>query len=861
MSLAPLCFGESPPSSFFPPSTSPSASTAARVRARSDPAQQLKYQGLTRQQRLLLLRGAGFHSIALPARDINCRTPVGSPRSGSLVDGEEDEQATPRGAGRTRRCTGEPAGNPLGILEEINNSARRRKASWVDVPCPEDHTSTNSSLADENTPPSLAGSSPRAAKMRSRGGSLTPQTPSPIAKNTKRRPRRSPTFRSTYLESAQYIEHLESQLVALQTQLQALTSPTTTKAHSAKLRALTSESRLLRQELLEWETRFNERVREEVGGRVELETRIKTLERELDVKEGKVRELQWELEALEGKARAVGTVEAENISLGRRVDLLTELLAHSPTKLAPGPAVPLSTDGQQKRPRPRSMFPLIVPSESVCAPPLSVQAEIDSKRDSVRSMSSTSTLSQSHWSDDYEDLLHHYPSKRNRVSTDLESIFSGVSASSSLASTQPSVSRPTSMTSDTLVNPGTWGLPAPSPLSRDRQIRSNRQRRMRRFPSGSSAPKSLILPSTSNTSSLSASVPPGHFPEHMHEVQTAREYMSARQPSLSFITPRNSYRSASSWTEKETLSVLEANSTLNRPHPNVQFNETPSPSSQLSSYQESDADLSQGTPAQRDSLFAEISRVEEGPLPSTPTIETPQPSCRPIGTHTSPNGQVSSTTSFQNQISTKRSTHPVLTTGLGSFLWRLSTILNEAWQNPVKIARKVVCAGLSARESKAAGRMDWWLLGLLLRPIRRKGEREDMIDAESPVLLSGKSLDGHGCRDCLGEAGETRRLGKDIEDEYFAGEGKMDCEDTEIGRKTSGSLTVRAASTISEDTIHYTNGPEEASPHQKLLLWIEFTVALIVAVGMAVKDGPAALLPRHATVDAGVMTDHQGIES
>ncbi|KAI9773053.1 MAG: hypothetical protein M1840_008173 [Geoglossum simile] len=857
MSLAPLCFGESPPSSFSPPSTSPSASTAARVRARSDPAQQLKYQGgLTRQQRSLLLRGAGFQSITLPARDINCRTPVGSPKPGSQVDGKEDEQAAPRGVGRTRRCTEGPTGNPLGILEEISNlAARSRKASWVDN---EDQPSSHSSVADENTPPNPPGSSPRTAKMRSRGGSLTPQTPSPIAKNTKRRSRRSPTFRSTYLESAQYIEHLESQLVALQTQLQSLTSPTTTKAHSAKLRALTSESRLLRQELSEWETRFNERVREEVGGRVELEARVKTLERELDVKEGKVRELQWELEVLEGKARAVGTVEAENISLGRRVDLLTELLAHSPTKLAHGSTVSLSTDGQQKRPRPRSMFPLIVPSASICAPPLSVQAGADPKRDSVRSTSSTSTLSQSRWSDDYEDLLHHYPSKRNRVSTDLESIFSGVSASSSLASTQPSVSRPMSVISDTLINPGTWGLPAPSPLSRDRQIRSNRQRRMRRFPSGSSAPKSLILPTTSNTSSLSASALPGVSPEYIHEVQMAREYMSAGLPSLQFSTPRNTYRCAPSWAEKETLSVLEANSTLNRPRPGVvRLNETPSPSSQLSRYQESEANLSQGTPAQGDSLFAEISRVEGGPLPLT---ETPQPSYRSIGTHISPNDQLYSSTSLHNQISITRPAHPIFTTGLGGFLWKLSAVLSEAWQNPVKIARKVVAAGLSAREPKAAGEMDWWLLSILLRPIRRKGKGEDTTDPEKRVLLDRKSVGGFGWSDCSAEASKAQRPGNYVEDESFSGESEMGYEDREIGRKSSGSLTVRAASTTSLDTIRYTSGPVAAPSYQRLLLWIEFTVALIVAVGMAVKDGPAALLPRHATADAGVTADHEEIE-
>ncbi|KAI9771228.1 MAG: hypothetical protein M1839_002849 [Geoglossum umbratile] len=867
MSLTPLYLGEFPPPpspSFFPSSTSPSTYTTARLRARSDPAQQLKYQGLTRQQRLLLLRSAGFQGIALPARDINGRTTVGSPRLGSQINGEEDEQTTPRGVGRTRQCTGEPTGNPLGILEEISNSAaRRRKATWVGVDCSEDRTSTHSSLDNENTPPEHPGNPSGAAKMRSRGGSLTPQTPSPITKNTKRRQRRSPTFRSTYLESAQYIEHLESQLVALQTQLQSLTSPTTTKAHSAKLRALTSESRLLRQELSEWETRFNERVQQEVCGRVELEAglraRIKTLERELDIKEGRVRELQWEVETLEGKARDAGTMEAENINLGRRVDLLTELLAQSPTKLVTEPTASPPTDGRQKKPRPRSMFPRIASSESACALP---QAERCSNRDSVRSASTTSTFSQSHWSDDFEDLLHHYPSKRNRVSTDLESIFSGLSTSSSLASTQPSISRPASVVSDASINPGTWGLPAPSPLCRDRQIRSNRQGRTRRFPSGSLAPKSLILPTTSNTSSLPAPATLGVSLEFAHEMPTVRGCTSTRLSNFPFSTPRSTYRSASSWVEKETLKVLEANSMSGRSRPDTaQFNETPSPSSQLLKYQGSEVNFTQSTPAQRDSLFAEISRAEEGRLPSTPAAETSQLTTRSIGTHISPNDRAYLSTDFQDPVFVRRLGNPAVATGVGNFLWKLSAILNEAWQNPVKIARKVVSAGWSAGESKASGEMGWWLLSLLLRPIGHKGRGESAIGSEKPALLGEKCAGEFDWHDCSAEASKARRLGylvgKDVEDKLFEGENQAGYGVTGSGHRTSSSLTVRATSTASVDTIPRSSGPIEVPSRQKLLLWIEFTIALVLAVGVAVKEGPASLLPGHATTDAGVMTDHQ----
>ncbi|KAH0556735.1 hypothetical protein GP486_005474 [Trichoglossum hirsutum] len=866
MSQPPLYFGETL-SSLFHSSASSSASTTARERARSEPAQHVKYQGQTHQRRLSLLKGTGFQGIALPARDINCRTPVGSPKAELRID--EDEQTTPRGAVRARRSVGEAGGNPLGILEEINNSVvRRRAASWADAHC-NDQTSACSTSDGRNSPPSHYADFSKAASMRSRGGSLTPQTPSPIAKHTKRRQRRSPNFRSTFLESAQYIEHLESQLVALQTQLQALTSPTATKTQSAKLRALTTESRLLRQELSDWETRFDERVQEEVDGRVELEAslkaRIRTLEREMDVKDEKIRELQWEVEVLEGKARAVGTMEAENISLGRRVDLLTELLAQSPTKLTTEPAVSISTDGRRNKLRPRSMFPRIISSESTCAVPLLVQDQEDSKRDSVQSASTTSTLPQSHWSDDYEDLLHHYPSKRNRISTDLESIFSSLSAASSLASTQPSVSRPTSILSDSSINPGAWELSVPLPPSRHKQDRLSRNRKMRRFPPGSSAPKSLILPTTSNVASLPASAPIDSPSELAYERTAAREPVSARLPSacnLPFGTTGHAHRNASAWAEKETLKVLEANSAYNRPNAaNTRISESPSPSPQFTRYQGSEAGFGQGAPAQRESLFAEISRAEEGRLHSTPVVDTPQSASRSVEACVSPGGRICTAMDVKNQALTAKK--PALLVGVarfGSFLWKLSAVLNEIWQDPVKLARKVISAGLSAGESKAPGELDWWLLGLLLRPIRRKG-KEKSPGTENSLFDERRVGDEFNWRDITVEASKARRLScliaRDDGDDLFGRGDSAGCGDAENDGRTSASLTVRAVSPTLLETVRYSNDPIEGPSQQKLMLWIEFTVALALAVGVAVKDGPASVLLGRATSDVGVMTDQQ----
>jgi hypothetical protein len=210
----------------------------------------------------------------------------------------------------------------------------------------------------------------------------------------------------------------------------------------------------------------------------------------------------------------------------------------------------------------------------------------------------------------------------------------------------------------------------------------------------------------------------------------------------------------------------------------------------------------------------------------------------------------------------KRPALPVGVARLGGFLWELSAILGEVWQNPVKIARKVISVGWSAGESKATGELDWWLLGLLLRPIGRKGGKLTVAEQSSS---NERSIgNGFDWRDFSVEASKARRLnylvGRGSGDEPLSGgskSGSTGCEDIENTSRTRASLTVSAASCASLETVRCPNGRVEEPSRQKGLLWIEFTVALLLAVGVAVKDGPASVLPSYATTDVGVMTDHQ----
>jgi polyhydroxyalkanoate synthesis regulator phasin len=178
--------------------------------------------------------------------------------------------------------------------------------------------------------------------------------------------------------AADYVEHLEGQLAALQNQLRALTSPTSTKLQSSKLRSLTAESRVLRQEVAEWEARFNERVRDETATRLEVEAglraRIRALEHEVELRDARLAELECEVTRLRRGPDSLEALQDENLALARRLDVLTDVLAQSPTKAADTrPASPPpGTDAEDRRGKRRRltlMIPRLAPSaEAVQSP-------------------------------------------------------------------------------------------------------------------------------------------------------------------------------------------------------------------------------------------------------------------------------------------------------------------------------------------------------------------------------------------------------------------------------------------------------------------------------------------------------------
>ena len=161
--------------------------------------------------------------------------------------------------------------------------------------------------------------------------------------------KRMPSF-----ESKKYIEHLENELGSVMERLGALQSPETVRGQAAKIRKLERKVEEFSKQISDWEKNYEERVNDEVFERIhgesDLRLKILTLEEAASHKETHVAELGKELE--EAKIKLVES-ESVEVILGRRVDALTELLARSPTRKnfssSDAPVVPRSVKPRAPR--------------------------------------------------------------------------------------------------------------------------------------------------------------------------------------------------------------------------------------------------------------------------------------------------------------------------------------------------------------------------------------------------------------------------------------------------------------------------------------------------------------------------------
>ncbi|KAI4099889.1 MAG: hypothetical protein L6R37_005763 [Teloschistes peruensis] len=854
----------------------------------------------SQQTRRLQLRNAGFRGQTLPTRRISPligSSIVSTEPFGRLVSNETSPNSLEK-----RQLYGEDLPpNPVNILQELHNSARRKRHQ----PRPsigtifQDDTATSpadencglswySEASNSNTPSQSRNCSIPMMKLRdvSFNGRTPPPLSSPLAKQTRGRNGNRVTIRSASAEAAKYIEHLESQLVAVNTKLDSLMSPSSHKARAAKLRALTSEARSLRQQAVDWEQKFEDRVEDEkkqlAAVEISLTARMQALEDEVEVKDRRVRDLEWEMETLRIRVKEAEGLEAVNNDLERRIDLLTNLLVQSPSKaeLCSAASSPSRVDFRKRthRPRPTSMMPRIPPSPGSKRLSLNIGPDRQQFRRSRTSI--TSPLSPIRRFD-----FTTAPGRREDDACDVDDLQCskdssdlGSGTSSSFRSPPSSSSRPTSLRSSSSLGAHCWGLPIGPSEPEGHALASQKQRRMRRFPSGTASLKPLILPTAAGTQSLPASAPVGTSAEDMSQ----RDFSGASlDPTIAFLskydfsspvtTPTQPQRRrSSSYAQREAMCTLERRSNFSPEKSDTQTIPSPCsvPEELLETVEEESLDARESKRERPRSLREElvkaellaISSFDDAIIPDSDkgTDQGTDQAVFPVvaktfsPSHARRRERTSSPTSTGCLETTLRTSTSTDTTcipspkslastmvatqdALGLFS-RLTCLVCRTKQGPSAIANRLVHNAWAIGVAKLGG-LGWWLLGLIYWFRRRKKKRS--ADAETTVeKIPGSTLPVNG-------SGPTR-----LGDGKRAQRDELHCLAASNKFNIAGSLSPPTRSGDSDATFnarhqaHLFPCPDcqEPSSRRSFRLWFRFSLAIILAVGIAIKDGPGVLV-------------------
>lgn len=857
------------------------------------------------QTRLLKLRNAGFRGSVIASRRVSpiFSSPCSVPDSFGCPP--NDENASRVAEIRTLYGEDRPL-SPATILQEIQNSTRRRRLSpklgfgeifqdkGIDENTRESLSDTsrqNLKYSDSSPYPSNAVKS-KMSKLRERqrrAKGPSPRSP-PVAKQGKSGKVSRAHQRSTSFESATYIEHLECQLAAANAKLDSMTSPTMNKARAARLRALENETRSLRQEVSSWEMNFEERVQEQLDGRIEVENgmnaHIQRLEEEMEVKDAREKELEWELDTLTSRIREAEGLEEINRNLERRNDFLTSLVAQSPTKLDLRSATssPTKSHPFSRAQRRRTMLPRLPSSPGGIR--LSVNSAVDGGFWSSRRLGSNSSA----WAspdrtrgtigeEERGDLC------MNQQSRDAHS-NSLSNTSTSSASMSFSCTRPASFHSASSVE---WTSPElPCLIDVDTQIKSvNRQRRMRRFPSGLCTLKPLILPKATVSSSVPALTSNSRVgsPSSRHVSNVSLDptiaFLSRTEDRTPISSPTQGLRQRSaSWTQEETSRILENQSdplgyfksgvaahfpvssdgVLGNLNEELVIDQTPFPHARpLSLEKELELANLLSLDGFEDALIPVETETDSmlGPIP----IDLAQSSTTPpIDQSLTP-----SKTSSEMDITPKPRPSesfvpspplsyclPTLGNGraLGVFT-RLTNLINRVKQEPVVLAQRLLCNAWTLGSARFGG-AGWWLLGLLFRSHRRgntsRADRETVegytsgnIDWDHRSATASRKKTGEGL--VYDRGGKISGHVNRPRERYSPS--SLSSLETSSSKGSRASLS--AASLLSRKEPHFVlcDACMEPSSRRTFRLWFRFSLAMILAVGMAIKHGPGVLLMDH----------------
>ncbi|KAL8737519.1 MAG: hypothetical protein Q9181_001597 [Wetmoreana brouardii] len=738
------------------------------------------------QTRRLQLRNAAFRGQSLPTRRI-------SPIVGSSIISPEpfgrvvSSENSPNNSEKRLLYGEDLPPSPVNILQQLHNSARRRRHQprrsiseifqddTATAPVEDDSgVSWYSETSNSNTPLQSRKSSIPMMKLRevSFNGKTPPPLSSPLAKQTRGRNGNRVQLRSTSAEAAKYIEHLESQLVAVNTKLDSLMSPSSHKARATKLRALTSEARSLRQQVDEWEQKFEERVKDERSQLAEVEmsltARLQALEDEVEAKDNRVRDLEWDMENLRTRVKDAEGLEAVNTDLERRIDLLTSLLVQSPTKLelCSAASSPSKADPRKRIARPTSMMPRVPPSPGSTRLSLNIGPDFQVRR-SRQSFASTSSASPSTDLKSPSALGREgmHASETMKESKDSSHVGSG--NSSSCRSPPSCSSRATSFHSGGSFGAHCWGLPIPLEPEAEATA-GHKQRRMRRFPSGAASLKPLILPNATGTASLPVSAPvQSTFGDHPRRdfsevsLDPTVAFLSKHEYSSPVTTPTQPYRKrSSSYAQREALCTLEGQSSTSGDKGDYQSILSPRsfPDEPLETVEEESAETKLHKRERPRSLHEELAEagllamypmsnglipcsendMDRGTEPESVSAEFDASQLRTPSQQQRRESNESLTIPKMRMAPAKVATPPtkslastaVATRQAQGLFSRLTGLITRTKQGPSALARRLIHNAWAIGIAKLGG-MGWWLLGLVYGTRWRKEKRA--ADAKTTV--------------------------------------------------------------------------------------------------------------------------------
>ena len=888
--------------------------------------------GLSHQARCLQLRNIGFRASVLPTRRISLLFGASTTGSEAYIRPMNTENSLSNANKRATYGEDLPP-SPVNILQQLHNSAHRRKVS----PRPglgeifQDSTSQNGQSSPGETswynetsnncsPLAATGSSHDVSKLRELSGNeRTPPSSSPPVKHVKGRRASRLKPRSSSFETTQHIDYLERELASAKARNESDASPAAKQRRSAKLRALSMENKNLRLELDELQQK-GARVEEEVEKRLEFEVEMKdrldALEAESEMKDVRIGDLEWEIECMKIKVKDAEGLEEVNADLEKRIDVLTNLLVQSPTWASSRSATtpPNKIDSTKRTPRPRSMLTKVPSStggvrlslatvsetHSCAVQPRwprysdSTPAKFELLTDNDHSSTSPECLNSPSQTDAMLSAGDTEPSASQRC------FDSRPQMSLSMRSAPSSSSRPTSFMSASSFGGAPWGIPI---LPEDDAAKaSSKKRRMRRFASGSKSLKPLVLPTATRANSVPVSAPvypsteatAGRDFSH-RSLDPTTSFLSKFASSSPFSTPTQLPRrpSTTESAREEAFRTLEGrgNCHAESPHsvepPSIlhqqcnslrggtssQEPSRPRPRSlqqELDEVEDVDAKLKVSNEACDDPF-------EDGLIPATIDV-TPESGQKLTGiepssskepttnnrerqqgrNQASPITRNSQKESFESQaarIPAKGSPSLGFTSQQAHGIFaRLTSLIFDCKQDPLVLAKGLLSNAWSLGSNRLLGGVGWWLLGLVYHRQRRKLEVEcaDLVAVDAkcdqPLLQRSRlQQQGNGNRLCeqgfqwphfSAEASRERATKQHFRDygATWLSPPHLHCNRNEL------PPFLPAATAHKTPHLFPCNDCVEPSSRRTLRLWFHFSLTIVLAVGMALKHGPAALL-------------------